>query len=135
MQFVIREVAKARLEPWDAGSVSELYNDVDEVSRSVLAYAARAVTMGKDISERDAAEQIQLRIRELAGVIRDLNERAAKSNRSPILSTRLTTEMQPNGRTVEKRVLWMSSEVAPLVVEAERAELADLPDPLADRLG
>jgi hypothetical protein len=135
MQFVIREVAKARLEPWDGESVVALYNEVDEVSRSLLAYAARAVSTGKDISERDAADQVQLRPREMAGVVRDLSERAAKSNRPPIITTRMTTETLPNGRTAEKRVLWMSNEVAPLIVEAERAELASVRDPLADRLG
>jgi hypothetical protein len=37
MQFVLREVAKASLEPWDEKSVSELFHDGDEGSRSLLA--------------------------------------------------------------------------------------------------
>lgn len=135
MQFVLREVAKAKLEPWDAESVAAVYNDVDEVGRSLLAYAARAVTSGKDITERDAADQVQLRPREVVGVLRELNDRAAKSDRPPLITTRTVTETLPNGRTSEKRVLWMSNELAPLVVEAERAELAGVRDPLAGRPG
>jgi hypothetical protein len=135
MQFILREVAKASLEPWEEDSVTQLFHEVDEESRSLLAYAARAAVTGKEISEAEAADLMQLRQREMAGIIRDLNERASKANRSPLLTTRTVTEQLPNGRTVDKRVLWMSEEVAPLVHNAERAELADVPAPLGDRRG
>jgi hypothetical protein len=44
-------------------------------------------------------------------------------------------ETLPNGRTVEKRVLCMSDDVALVVREAERVELAEVPPPLADQPG
>jgi len=135
MQFVLREVAKAAQLPWDEGSVAELFGAVDEASRSLLAYAARAITNGTDLSEAQAADMMQLKQREVAGIIRDLNERASKANRPALLSTRVITETLPNGRTAEKRVLWMSDELAPLVRDAERAELLDVPPPLSDRSG
>jgi hypothetical protein len=135
MQFVLREVAKASLEPWDEESVSNLFHDVDEESRSLLAYAARATISGKELSEAEAADLVQLRQREMAGIMRDLNERATKANRPTLVGTRTVTETLPNGRTVEKRVLWMSEEMAPLVHSAERAELADVPAPLGDQRG
>jgi predicted ATP-dependent protease len=135
MQFIIREVAKASLEPWDEDSVTQLFREVDEESRSLLAYAARVAITGKEISEAEAADLMQLRQREMAGIIRDLNERASKANRPILLTTRTVTETLPNGRTVDKRVLWMSEEVAPLVHNAERAELADVPAPLGNRRG
>jgi hypothetical protein len=135
MQFILREVAKASLEPWEEDSVTQLFHDVDEESRSLLAYAARAAITGKEISEAEAADLMQLRQREMAGIIRDLNERASKANRPTLLTTRTVTETLPNGRTIDKRVLWMSEEVAPLVHNAERAELADVPAPLGDRRG
>jgi hypothetical protein len=133
MQFVLREVAKANLEPWDAESVAALYHEVDEASRSLLAYAARASTSGKDISEAEAADMMQLRQREMAGIIRELNEVASKANRPVLVTTRVVTDTLPNGRTKEVRMLWMNSELAPLVAAAERAELADIPAPLVDR--
>lgn len=133
MQFVLREVAKANLEPWDAESVTELYHEVDEASRSLLAYVARASTSGRDLSEKEAADMVQLRQREMVGVMRELNERASKANRPALVTTRIVTEALTSGRTAETRMLWMNGELAPLVVEAERAELADVPAPLGDR--
>ena len=135
MQFVLREVAKASLEPWDEEAVSALFHEVDEEGRSLLAYAARAVVSGKDLSEPDAAALLQLRPREMAGLVRDINERAAQANHPNLVFTRVVTETLPNGRTADKRVMSMSDELAPLVRNAERAELADVPAPLGDRAG
>jgi hypothetical protein len=135
MQFVLREVAKASVEPWDEESVSELFHDLDEESRSLLAYVARATMSGKEMSEAEAADLMQLRQREMAGIIRELNERAAKANHPTLVSARIATDTLPNGRTVEKRVVWMNEELAPFVHSAERTELADVPAPLGDRRG
>ena len=135
MQFILREVARASLELWDDESISELFHEVDEAGRSLLAYAARAAMSGTDISEAQAADMMQLRQREVAGIMRELNERATKSNHPTLVSTRVVSEVLPNGRTAEKRVLWMSDELAPLVHKAERAELANVPPPLGDRQG
>jgi predicted ATP-dependent protease len=132
MQFILREVAKAAQAPWDDESISELFHEVDEASRSVLAYTARASIGGTDITEAQAADMMQLRPREVTGIVRELNELAAKANRSALVVTRTVTETLPNGRNTEKRVLWMSEEVAPLVRAAERTELANVPHPLGD---
>jgi predicted ATP-dependent protease len=135
MQFVLREMARASLEAWDEKSVSELFHEVDEASRSLLAYTARASMSGTDITEGQAADMMQLRQREVVGIVRELNERATKANRPTLVTTRTVTETLPNARTVEKRVLWMSDEVAPLVRDAERAELADARPPLGQQPG
>jgi hypothetical protein len=133
MQFILREVAKASLEPWDEASISKLFHEVDESSRSLLAYAARAALGGSDLTEPQAADMMQLRQREVVGLVRELNEHAAKANRPVLVSTRTVTESLPNGRTRERRVLSVSDEVAPLVRDAERAELAQVTPPLGDR--
>jgi|Tabmets5t2r1_1033131.scaffolds.fasta_scaffold14573_1 hypothetical protein len=135
MQFILREVARAALEPWDDESVSQLFQEVDEASRSLLAYTARASMGGTDITEAQAADMMQLHQREVIGIVRELNERAAKANRPGLVATRAVTETLPNGRTTEKRVLSMSDEVAPLVRDAERAELAEVRPPVADWAG
>jgi predicted ATP-dependent protease len=132
MQFILREVAKAAQEPWDDESVSELFREVDEASRSLLAYTARASLGGTDITEAQAAGMMQLRPREVVGIVRELNEVATKANRPPLVVNRTVSETLPNGRPTEKRVLWMSEEVAPLVRAAERTELANVPPPLGD---
>jgi hypothetical protein len=135
MQFILREVARASLEPWDEESVSTLFHDVEEEGRSLLAYVARAIVSGKVITEADAAALLQLRPREMVGLVRDINERAAQVNRPNLVFARMVTETLPNGRTAEKRVLSMSDELAPLVRDAERKELADVQAPLGDRAG
>jgi hypothetical protein len=135
MQFILREMAKASLVPWDDESISALFHEVDESSRSLLAYAARATMSGKEISDVQAADLMQIRQREVAGIMREVNERATKANRPALVSVRTVTETLPNGRTTEKRVLAMSEDVAPLVRDAERAELADVPAPLDGRSG
>lgn len=130
MAFILREVARANLQPWDSEAISTLFHAVDEASRSLLAYVARASMAGTDISEAQAADMVQLSAREVAGIMRDLNETARDASRPTLLATRTVTETLPNGRTTEKRVLWISDEIAPLIREAERRELADLPQPL-----
>jgi uncharacterized protein Yka (UPF0111/DUF47 family) len=132
MQFILREVSKASLVPWDRESISELFHEVDEAARSVLAYTARASLNGTDITEAQAAEMMQLRQREVVGIVRELNEQATKANRPSLVTTRTVTETLPNGRTKEKRVVSISDEVAPLVRDAERAELADVRPPVGD---
>jgi hypothetical protein len=69
----------------------------------------------------------------MAGLVRDINERATQANRPALVMTRVVTETLPNGRAIDKRVLWMSDELAPLVHNAERAELAGVPAPLGER--
>lgn len=135
MQFILREMAKAAQVPWDEDAVSALFHEVDEASRSLLAYVARASITGTDLTEAQVADLMQLRQREVTGIMRELNERAAKDDHPALLGTRVVTETLPNGRTTEKRVVWMSEDVAALVREAERAELADVPPPLGDTPG
>jgi hypothetical protein len=135
MQFILREVAKASQEPWDDTSVAELFHEVDEASRSLLAYAARASMAGSDLGESEAANMMQLRTREIASIVRELNEQSSQANRPQLVVTRTITETLPSGRTAEKRVLWISDDVAALVRNAEKAELAGVPSPLSDQPG
>jgi hypothetical protein len=133
MQFILREVARASIEPWDEASISQLFHEVDEASRSLLAYTARASLSGTDITERQAADMMQLRPREVTGILRELNEQAAKANRPSLVTARTVTETLPSGRTKDQRVLSMSDDVAGLVRDAERAELANVRPPVGDR--
>jgi hypothetical protein len=135
MQFILREMAQASLVAWDEESVTALFHEIDEANRSLLAYVARATLSGADITEPQAAEMMQLRQREVAGLLRELNDHAAKANRPALVIAPVVKETLPNGRTTEKRVLTMSEEVAQLVRDAERAELADIRQPLGDRVG
>ena len=54
---------RASLEPWDSESVSRLFTDVDELTRSLLSVVARAASAGKELTERDAGDLLELSAR------------------------------------------------------------------------
>jgi hypothetical protein len=135
MQFVLREMARASLEPWDQESVFDLFDDVDEAGRSLLAYTARASMTGyapdRGTSGRDAAAPAAR-----GRWHRPRGQRASCAGQPPdLLVTRTVTETLPNGRTTEAWVVALSDDVAPLVRDAERAELAAVTPPLGDSSG
>ncbi len=131
MQFILRAIAQASIDPWDAASISALFHEVDEPSRSLLAYVARSSIAGDDLEDAAVASMIQLSKREVTGIMRELNDDARDASRPTLIGSRSVSETLPNGRTTEKRVLSMSDEIAVLVQAAERAELADAPQPFA----
>lgn len=132
MQFVLRLMARAAVTPWDEQSLEALYADVDEPSRALLAAVADATIAGSPIDEQEAANTIQLNRRELAGIVRDVNEQAQEAGHPILLQRRSVSKVLPNGRTTEVRVLLMPDDIAPLVRRLDRAHLlADL-DPAGD---
>jgi hypothetical protein len=123
MAFVLRAMARAAIEPWDEASVGEFFAEIDESTRALLAFVARASASGRELFESEAASSLQLSVRETFGLMREVNERATRANRPTLITARLVTETLQNGRTVEKRVYSMPEDVAPLVAEADRADL------------
>ncbi|MEZ5167457.1 MAG: hypothetical protein R2695_13555 [Acidimicrobiales bacterium] len=129
MQFMLRSIAKASEEPWDTESMSTLFDDSDELTRTLLSFVARATIKGVEVLEADAAAAVQLSHRETAAIVRELNEQAREMNRANVLVRQPTTQVMPNGRTLEKTALAMDETIAALVQEAERADLAANPLP------
>jgi hypothetical protein len=124
MTFVLRAMARAAQQPWDEESVLGLFLEVDELSRALLAYVARAALAGQDITEAEAARMVQLTGRETMAIQRELNDLAREQGREALITTRTVPQLLPNGRTTERRVLTMEAAVAGLVAHAERQELA-----------
>lgn len=135
MQFVLREMARASLQPWDDASVSQVYEEVDEATRSLLAFVARATTDGSDLSDAEAAAKIQLTVRETVGIMNELQVMTREAGRPALLTSRSVTERLPNGRTTSRRVITMEPEVAELVRAVEEAELRSMPHPLGEPAG
>lgn len=135
MQFVLRAMAKASIVAWDSESISKVFDDVDEASRSLLSFVARAALEGDDLGESDAARKIQLTVRETAGIMTELNARTKELNRPNLIGRATLTERLPNGRMTDKRVLQMEPEVAGLVRAAEQTELLSVPHPLGEGNG
>lgn len=132
MQFILRAIARAALEPWDAEAITSVFEEVDEASRSLLAFVARAALEGTDLADAEAARKLQLTVRETAGIMNELIAATREANRPNLISSRSVTERLPNGRMTDKRVLQMEPEVAELVRAAEQAELASAPHPLRE---
>ena len=132
MQFVLRAVARAAEQPWDAESVAKLFNEIDEASRSLLAFVARASVEDRELDTTEAARLVQLTPREVVGIANELSSLARDEDRPAIVKTRGITTRLANGRVTERRVLQMEPEVADFVREAEKAELAGAPHPLGE---
>jgi hypothetical protein len=122
--FMLREKARLGMEPWDQPSMDQLFAEVDESARSLLAFVAREAMANRDLGEAEAAAAMQMNWREVYGVFRDLNERVGAANRPGLMGMKTVTETLAGGQTTEVRSYSMSREIAELVTEAERADLA-----------
>jgi hypothetical protein len=123
MQHVARLVAKASVVPWDDGAVGELFDEVDEACRSVLSIAARSTAAGKELSDEDAATALELNLREIRGIVREINETAQRGKHEPMVTLRETSVVLRNGRTVQKRLFAMTEAVARAIRAHEREAL------------
>jgi len=132
MQFVLRAMAKASLTPWDHESLGTVWEEIDEPTRSLLAFVGRAAVEDIELSDAEAAARIQLSVREVIGMMNELSTLTSEANRPALLSARFVTDRLPNGRTVDKRVMVMEPEVADLVRAVEMAELQSMPHPLGE---
>lgn len=134
MQHVARLVARASVVPWDDEAIAALFDEVDEASRSVLSLAARSTGANKDLSDEDAATTLELNIREIKAIVRDLQDASTREKREPVLGLKDATVVLRNGRSVQKRLFTMTDAVARTIRAHERASLGDLvgdaPDPL-----
>jgi hypothetical protein len=126
MQFVLRAIARATAQDWDNDSVAELWEGIDESSRSVIAFVARAAAADVELDIVEAARKLQITPRETTAIINELTNTARESNRPSLITTRVVNERLPNGRTTEKRVLQMDPDLAAVIRDTERAELLDV---------
>lgn len=130
MSLILRITARARQLPWDTEALEAVFEHADEPTKSVLSAVARSTLSGTIVSDHSTADAIELPQRELLGIVRELNERAIADSRPPLIIVRQENEVLPNGRTREQRMLSMDHELATMVRDVERAELAANPHPL-----
>lgn len=127
MSYIARLVARSSVVPWDDDAVVQLFDEVDEASRAVLAFVARAAATGKDVSEEDAAKAVELNVREIRTIVRDIHEIAQREKREPIVALREASVVLRNGRTVQRRMFVISEAVARTIRDHERASLGEAP--------
>lgn len=130
MAMVLKIVTRARLSPWDQDAMTSFFLELDEPSRSVLSAAAKAVLAGGALADRPLADRIEMPQREVLGIVREVNERAADQGREQVVVLIQDTQVLANGRTQDQRLVSIQADVAPLIREAEKAERAANPHPL-----
>lgn len=135
MQIILRITSRSRLEDWDAETVTTLFHEVDEPSRSVLSAVARGTAETGSVADQAVADSIEFTQREVLGIVRELNERAGARTRPSLVMMQQEIETLPNGRTRERRKLSMDPMVAQQVKAAEQAELQAAPHPLLSEDG
>lgn len=123
LDFVLRAIARASVQPWDQEALTRFFLDIDEPGRMLLSVVAHAVRADRPLSEDEVSDRIELSRREMVGILQELNELAQVASRPPLLARRKATELLPNGRVTERPIVSMEPEIAALVYEAERAEL------------
>ena len=123
MQFVVRLMSQASVEPWNEETIAQLFEEIDEPARALLSAVAKGVISGTPLTEGDAAAVIGMTWREVGGMVRELNDAAAAGGHPALLSRRSLSATLPNGRTRDVRGLALDDEVAQLVHAADRAQL------------
>jgi hypothetical protein len=122
MEFVIRAIARASVQPWDDDAVEEYFQKADEPTRGLMSVVARAAISGKDLTDQMAADFLQVSLRETVGILREANDLARAADRPILISTNTVEEELPSGRTRERRLYTMPTTLAKMVRNAERAD-------------
>jgi hypothetical protein len=129
MQHVARLVARASVQPWDDEELGRAFDEVDEACRALLSFVARNVVAGKDVSDEDAAKTLELNVREVRAIVRDLREVADRGKHEPIVSLRETSVVLRNNRTVQRRIFAMTEAAARALRAHERTSIAGGDEP------
>ena len=135
MGFMLRAMSRANLTEWDTEGINDLFTEIDEFGRSLLAFLGRSAAAEKELPEVDAAKMLQLSPRETIAVVREINDICKERDRPSLVARRAIAEMQPNGRTVDVAVLAMEPEHVEMINAAVDAERAAAPHPLAGDTG
>ncbi len=132
MQAVLNIIRRAQLTDWDAESVADFFGEVDEASKALLSLVARAHLADKQLGQTAASDALQMPQREVMSMVRSLNELARDQGHPPLLVHQEASKQLPNGRTRTYGVINTSADVAPMIRDAEQAELASGSNPLSN---
>jgi len=121
MNYIARLVSRASVAPWTKESIADYFEELEEPSRALLSFVARNTVAGKEVSDEDAAESLELSFREVREIMRETNEGAYRNKFEPLLSPRDAAVVLPNKRTVNRRLLGMTDSVARMIRAHERA--------------
>jgi hypothetical protein len=113
---------------WDQDAVNEFFAKANEQTRGLLSFLANRRRAGKEFIPPDIARGLDLETSEVSGLLGPLNREFRRSNRKPLLESRVQIETAPNGRSLKRRRLRMPPEHAQMVRAAEQALRSVKPD-------
>lgn len=135
MRYVIR-LSRSHdegTEEWDQESVERLFEEANELSRSLISYLAHPARAGQEVSPPEIAQALELQLSDFAGIVGPLSRQFRKLSKVPLFESRVGNTTTPSGRQVKKRTLMMSEEISQMVRVAETAIREREPHPLAGK--
>jgi hypothetical protein len=108
-------------EAWDDAAMEQYFLEADEETRSLLSIVSRGALAGKHVTDRTAADFMQLGVREALETLQLIRSSLSSARRPQLVSIEMLEEPLPSGRMRTKRILTMQTEHARLVRSAERA--------------
>jgi hypothetical protein len=135
MRYVMRlsRSTEEGTDEWDSESVERLFEEANELSRSLISYLAHPARAGQEVSPPEIAEALELQLSDFAGILGPLSRQFRKLNKVPLFDSRVVNATTPSGRQVKKRTLSMSEDLAQMVRGAESAVREREPHPLAGK--
>lgn len=130
MMMVVRRKRQEELEEFDEESMTEFYGVIDEPGRALLSTASNGCLDGNAVSEKQAADAMQMTQREVMGIVSELNNNAQDRSLPMLIIPRGRSTVLPNGKSQEVRVLSMAPHIAELVLKVDRAHLLAEGNPL-----
>jgi len=113
---------------WDQDAVNEFFAKANEPTRGLLSFLASRRRAGKEFIPPDIARGLDLETSEVSGLLGPLNREFRRSNRNPLLESRVLVETAPNGRSLKRRRLKMRPEYAEMIRAAEQTFRSIKPD-------
>jgi hypothetical protein len=107
--------------PWDQDAVNEFYAKANDPTRGLLSFLADRKRAGKEFIPPDIGRGLKLETSEVSGLLGPLNREFRRSNRYPLLESRVQVETSQDGRSLRRRRLKMLPENAQMVRAAEQA--------------
>ena len=115
---------------WDQESIERLFEESNELSRSLISYLAHPARAGHEVSPPEIAQALELQLSDFAGIVGPLNRQFRKLNKVPLFESRVASATTPSGRQMKKRTLVMTEELSQMVRTAEKAVREREPHPL-----
>jgi hypothetical protein len=120
MQLVIdmtKGTTETDSQQWGEAAAEKFLADADDATRSLVSLLAKSALDGRDVTDQNAADFLQLSMRDTVALIRQVNGRAADAGLPALVELTTATTPIASGQAREVRVLSLREDVARFVQE------------------